>query len=119
MVNIITGTIDVYNEYIYLDPQRILCNHCILCENQGMYKDDTEEFKKLRRDIIALYDDFSEFSDQCAFLCDAFGAIPVNSEAIEPATKRGIGIYANWIKGRLVEIQTDLGDLHTLVKILN
>lgn len=64
--------------------------------------------EKLSNDLLALYDRLSEFSDQCAFLCDAFAAIPIHEEAIDPATARGIGLSAQWMRRRVQEITLDL-----------
>ena len=68
--------------------------------------------ERLRRDLIALYDRLTEFSDQCAFLCDAFAAIPICEESIDPATARGMGLSARWIKDTVREIKSDLKDIH-------
>lgn len=72
--------------------------------------------EKLNNDLLALYDRLSEFSDQCAFLCDAFAAIPIHEETIDPATARGIGLSAQWMKRRVQEITLNLKQLHEQVR---
>ena len=67
---------------------------------------------KLRLDVLALYDRLTEFADQCAFLCDAFAAIPITEECIEPATARGMSLSARWIKDTVQEIKLDLKRIH-------
>jgi hypothetical protein len=67
---------------------------------------------------LALYDSLIEFSDQCAFLCDAFAAIPACEETIDPATVRGIGISARWLKRRVQEIKLDLKKIHVQARSL-
>lgn len=66
----------------------------------------------LSNDLLALYDRLAELSDQCAFLCDAFAAIPICEETIDPATARGIGLSAQWIKRRVQEISQNVKQLH-------
>ena len=73
--------------------------------------------KKLRSDLLALYDRLTEFSDQCAFLCDAFAAISICEETIDPATARGIGISARWMKTRVQEIKLDLKKIHEQARL--
>jgi hypothetical protein len=64
--------------------------------------------ENLSSDLLALYDRLVEFSDQCAFLCDAFAAIPACGETIDPATARGIGLNAQWMKGTIQELTLEL-----------
>ena len=66
----------------------------------------------LRIDLLSLYDSVAEFSDQCAFLCDAFAAIPSYEETIDPATARGMRLSAQWMKGKVQKIQLDLKKIH-------
>ena len=72
--------------------------------------------EKLSNDLLALYDRLSEFSDQCAFLCDAFAAIAICDETIDPATARGIGFSAQWMKRRVQEVTLDLKRIHEQVR---
>ena len=72
--------------------------------------------EKLNNDLLALYDRLSEFSDQCVFLCDAFAAIPIYEETIDPATARGIGLSAQWMKRRVQEMTLDLKRIHEQVR---
>ena len=64
--------------------------------------------QNLQNDLLALYDRLAEFSDHCAFLCDAFAAIPACEEPIDPATTRGIGLNAQWMKRRIQELTLEL-----------
>ena len=72
----------------------------------------TRKVKKLKLKVLRLYDEFALFSDQCAFLCDAFAAVPAHAETITPATLGGLDFYSQWLKTRLVEIKTELGQIH-------
>lgn len=75
--------------------------------------------EKLRRDLLVLYDCLTEFSDQCAFLCDAFATIPMCEETIDPATARGIGLSAQWMKRRVLEIKLDLKKIHEQARLMS
>jgi len=72
--------------------------------------------KKLKGDLINLYDDLTQFSDQCSFLCDAFAAIPAQDEIIDSATIGGISFYSQWIKIRILEIKLDLKNINEQVE---
>ena len=52
----------------------------------------TRKVKKLKLKVLRLYDEFALFSDQCAFLCDAFAAVPAHAETITPATLGGLDL---------------------------
>ena len=71
-----------------------------------------KKINELQLKVLRLYDEFALFSDQCAFLCDAFAAVPAHQEAITPATLGGLEFYSQWLKTRLVEIKTELGQIH-------
>ena len=71
-----------------------------------------KKINELQLKVLRLYDEFALFSDQCAFLCDAFAAVPAHQEAISPATLGGLEFYSQWLKTRLVEIKTELGQIH-------
>ena len=50
---------------------------------------------EIKRELLAskgldLCDDFSKFSDECAFLCHAFAAVTREPECITPETSEGI-----------------------------
>ncbi len=57
-------------------------------------------------DWTAIYDELDEFTDYCCFLCDAYASIFTRSqdEVIGERTISGIKRSANWMKGRLEEI---------------
>lgn len=70
----------------------------------------------LQRKVLRLYDDLTQFSHQCAFLCDSFASVPAHQEDITPATLGGIDFYSHWLKTRLVEIKTEVGEIHELLR---
>ena len=67
-----------------------------------------QEIHELQLEVVRLYDELSQFSDQCAFLCDSFAAIPAQHEFREPETIGGISFYSHWLKTRLLEIKNEL-----------
>jgi len=71
-----------------------------------------KEIHELQLKVVRLYDELTQFSDQCAFLCDSFAAIPAQQEFIEPETIGGISFYSHWIKTRLLEIKNELRKIH-------
>ena len=77
-----------------------------------------KEIHELQLKVVRLYDELTQFSDQCAFLCDSFAAIPAQQEFIEPETIGGIDFYTRWIKTRLLEIKNDLRKIHEQVREL-
>jgi hypothetical protein len=81
-----------------------------------MKKRDRKRIRKLQLKVLRLYDEFSQFSDQCAFLCDAFAAIPAQQEPIEPETIEGINSYSYWLKTRLLEIKGELQKVHEQIR---
>ncbi len=70
------------------------------------------EINELNIRVVRLCDEFAQFYEQCAFLCDSFAAISAQQEYIEPETSGGISFYTRWIKTRLVEIQSELQKIH-------
>ena len=84
-----------------------------------MKKKDRKRIRKLQLRVLRLYDEFTQFSDQCAFLCDSFAAIPTRQEFIEPETIDGIDFYACWLKTRVQEIKDELQKTHEQIRELN
>ena len=75
-------------------------------------KQDTTEYETLSQEILTLYDDFTQFHDQCSFLCDAFASLAVRNEALDGYSAQGLGQCAVWMKFRVREFQERLGKLH-------
>ncbi len=75
-----------------------------------------KQINELQLKVLRLYDELTQFSNQCAFLCDSFAAIPAQQEFIEPETIDGIEHYSSWLKTRLLEIKGDLRKIHEQLK---
>ena len=81
------------------------------------------EEKQLISEIVRLYDDFTEFNDRCAFLCDAFASIVSEPQLIDKNTINGFSSYACWLKHQVeefkfrlstIQIQSDINGNQTL-----
>jgi hypothetical protein len=69
----------------------------------------------LSRDILHLYDEFVEFNDYCAFLCDAFASVISDEEHMEfldQASVQGFGRCSHWMKFRMNELKGRLKLIH-------
>jgi hypothetical protein len=77
-----------------------------------MKKKKAKKIRKLQLKVIRLYDELTQFSDQCAFLCDSFAAIPAHQEFIEPQTISGIHFYSRWLKTKVLEIKSEPRKVH-------
>ena len=53
---------------------------------------------KLSSDFVDLSDDFGKFSEECAFLFDAFAAVSREPECITEHTSEGIRHLCYWLK---------------------
>lgn len=65
----------------------------------------------LSMDILHFYDEFVEFNDYCAFLCDAFASVVSNDEYEEfmgQASIQGFGRCSHWMKFRMQELKGKL-----------
>ncbi|WDE14219.1 hypothetical protein [Thalassomonas haliotis] len=56
------------------------------------------EIKPVLSELVSLSDDFGKFSQECAFLCDAFAALTQEPECIVPDTSEGIRHLSYWLK---------------------
>jgi hypothetical protein len=75
-----------------------------------------KEIDQLQLKVLQLYDEFTQFSYQCAFLCDSFSTISAQPELIEPETIDGIQHYSRWLKTRTLEIKSELKKVHKQLK---
>lgn len=66
----------------------------------------------LSSELLDYYDQFAEFSDQCAFLCDAYASIAANSEVIDQQSARGLEHSTDWLKYRVGSLKEALKKIH-------
>ncbi|WDE10380.1 hypothetical protein [Thalassomonas haliotis] len=58
--------------------------------------------EKLSSDFVNLRDDFSKFSEECAFLFDAFSAVGREPECITEHTSEGTRHLCYWLKYQVI-----------------
>ena len=81
--------------------------------------DKTKEIGEIRLKVLSLHDELTLFCDQCAFLCDAFAAVPAQHEFMDAETIGGINFYSTWVKNRLFALKGELGEIHKQLKEFN
>ncbi|GEM_PF-690370 len=59
-------------------------------------------------DLLHFYEDFVEFHDYCALLCDSFISFYVDGRELDINTAEGIKRYANWMKYRSQVLKAEL-----------
>ncbi|WDE03498.1 hypothetical protein SG34_019160 [Thalassomonas viridans] len=62
--------------------------------------------------LVDLTDDFSQFHQECAFLCDAFAAVAQEPECISEETSEGIRHMSYWLKGQAKDYYQRIDDLY-------
>lgn len=67
---------------------------------------------ELSKDLLRLYDEFTEFQDRCSFLCDAFACILARHEYVDENTINGFSYYAHWLKQQVVGFKERLKHMH-------
>lgn len=63
---------------------------------------------KLTVRLLNFYDNFSEFNDYCAFLCDAFASVATQPGDLEDCSAHGLKRSAQWMKERMGMLKADL-----------
>ena len=64
--------------------------------------------------LLNYYDEFAEFNEDCAFLCDAFACLVDNQEILDQYTIRGFENNAHWLKQRTKELKEKLKQIREL-----
>ena len=64
--------------------------------------------------LLQYYDDFTDFNEDCAFLCDAFASLAANSENMDQYSIRGLQRSAYWLKRRVAELKENLKQIRAL-----
>ena len=76
--------------------------------------DDKDQEPRLAMELLRYYDDFSEFNDDCAFLCDAFAALVTNSDYLDQQSREGFDRHTRQLKQKVQEFKERLRDIRTL-----
>ncbi|WDE02780.1 hypothetical protein SG34_015145 [Thalassomonas viridans] len=80
---------------------------------------DAAKREQLSKDFLDLCNDFDKFSDECAFLCDAFAALAQDPESITPPTGDGIGHVSYWLKCQVLDYREKIDELRKCWNALN
>ncbi|WDE03094.1 hypothetical protein SG34_016860 [Thalassomonas viridans] len=65
--------------------------------------DDVAKREQMSGDFLDLCDDFIKFSEECAFLFDAFAAVTREPECITEDTIEGIRHINFWLKYQVID----------------
>ena len=68
----------------------------------------------LSQALLDYYDEFADFNENCAFLCDAFSCLVDNYELLDQTSIHGFARNAGWIKQRTGELKEKLKQIRTL-----
>jgi hypothetical protein len=66
----------------------------------------------LSKELVRLYDEFTEFQDRCSFLCDAFACTVADNEYLDESTSNGFSYYSHWMKQQLAYFKARLKQIH-------
>lgn len=61
--------------------------------------------------MLIFYDDFVEFEESCAFLCDAVASMAGDEERFDASTAMGIKQFCASVKDRAQELRLELKKL--------
>ncbi|WDE04192.1 hypothetical protein SG34_023050 [Thalassomonas viridans] len=73
--------------------------------------DEEARREQLSSEFIDLVDDFSKFSEECAFLFDGFSAVAQEPESITPDTSEGIRHLCFWLKYEVIGYRYKIDEL--------
>ncbi|WDD98491.1 hypothetical protein [Thalassomonas actiniarum] len=73
---------------------------------------------KLAGESLDLCDDFGKFSEECAFLFDAFAAVAREPECITPDTIEGIRHINFWLKYQVIGYREKIDNIHAGLRAL-
>ncbi|WDD99433.1 hypothetical protein [Thalassomonas actiniarum] len=76
----------------------------------------SQEYEAKRAQLLSesleLCDDFSKFSDEYSFLCDAFAAVAREPECITPPTSEGIWYVCYRLKMQVRSYRDKINSIH-------
>ncbi len=71
-------------------------------------KNTLDQKEALSSQLLAFYDDFSEFNDYLAFLCDAFASVSSIDGGPDDNSLHGMKRSAQWMKERMEQLKNEL-----------
>jgi len=64
--------------------------------------------------LLNFYDEFADFNEDCAFLCDAFACMVENHEYLDQDSTRGLSRNAYWLKRRTTKLKEVIKHIRSL-----
>lgn len=61
-----------------------------------------------KSELIIFYDDFVEFQENCAFLCDAIASMSTGEDRFDACTAAGINEFCHSVKDRSEQLRREL-----------
>ena len=71
----------------------------------------TTKEAEISLELVQYCDDFADFNEDCAFLCDAFACLAANNEDLDERSIRGLERHAYSLKQRVGEFKERLTQL--------
>jgi len=90
-----------------------------MSESKLPLTEETIKRDKLSGDFVDLSDDFGKFSEECAFLFDAFAAVTREPECITEHTSEGIRHLCYWLKYQVVDYREKIEQMQEDWRTLN
>ncbi|WDE10242.1 hypothetical protein [Thalassomonas haliotis] len=76
--------------------------------------DEEVTLEQWSSELLDLCDDFCQFSQECAFLFDAFAAVAKEPECITEDTSEGIRHINFWLKYQVIGYREKINRLHNI-----
>ncbi|WDE09068.1 hypothetical protein SG34_030305 [Thalassomonas viridans] len=73
---------------------------------------EADEETSLGHEVLHLCDDFARFSDECAFLCDAYAAVVSEPACIGEMTASGLGLSSYKLKKQVEDFYYRIANIH-------
>lgn len=71
----------------------------------------------LSRELLILYDDFSEYDAYCAFFCSAVACLNSGREEwLDEISAEGLCLFSQWLKDRSSSLKTELEKVWSTAK---
>ena len=71
-------------------------------------KNQSPHFQAL---FISFYDDFTDFNNECAFLCDAFSSLVNRHEFLNEQSIQGLERHADFLKNKMNVFKKRLAEM--------
>jgi len=90
-----------------------------MSESKLPLTEDAIKREQLSSDFVNLSDDFGKFSEECAFLFDAFAAVSREPECITEHTSEGIRHLCYWLKYQVIGYREKIDEMQDSWRMLS